>query len=165
VGWEDARFRTDGANDVVVTSSDDGGITWTPAKKINPGPPDDQVDHYNLALAAGPNGVLRVAYRVRQEAAAVKDFSPFVDTYFQRSTDGGATFSKPLRVNRIRSNVDFAAFSRNGAFHGDYNQVAVAGARTYVVRCESYSVTPGEPATFPPSVYHQRTWVAVVGGG
>lgn len=165
VGWEDARFRTDGANDVVITSSDDGGVTWTPVKKVNLGAPDDQVDSYNPSLAAGPNGVLRVAYRVRQEAAAVQDFSPYVDTYFQRSLDGGATFTRPLRVNRVRTNVNFAAFSRNGAFLGDYNQIAIAGKRTYVVRCEAYPLSADEPSTFPPSVYHQRTWVAVLGGG
>lgn len=109
--------------------------------------------------------MLRIAYRVRQEAAAVQDFSPYVDTYFQRSLDGGATFSGPLRVNRVRTNVNFAAFSRNGAFLGDYNQTASAGKRTYVVRCEAYPLSAGEPATFPPTVYHQRTWVAVLGGG
>ena len=59
----------------------------------------------------------------------------------------------------------FAAFSRNGAFFGDYNQLAVAGRRTYVVTCRAYRLHRNEQATFPPTVHHQRTWVTVLGGG
>lgn len=165
VSWEDGRFRTDSANDVVLTWSDDEGTTWTPVRVVNPGTPGDWIDRYNPAVGIGPDGSVRIAYRARREAAAVKDFSPYVDTFYQRSLDGGRTFSAPLRVNRVRTNVDFAAFSRNGAFLGDYHQVAVAGARTYVVRCEAYAPSPDAPATFPPTVHHQTTWVAVVGGG
>ena len=73
--------------------------------------------------------------------------------------------ASPLRVNHKHADVRFAAFSRNGAFFGDYNQLAVAGPRTYVVTCISYRTRKGEPASFPPQVHHQRTWVAVVGGG
>ena len=75
---------------------------------------------------------------------------------------GKKKFTKPLRVNRFRSDTRFAAFSRNGAFFGDYNQVAVAGSWTYIVRCEGHRETANEIAAFPPKVHHQRTWVAVV---
>jgi hypothetical protein len=92
----------------------------------------------------------------------MKDFSNYVDTMFAESTDAGKTWSRPIRVNRKRADVRFAAFSRNGAFFGDYNQLVAAGSWTYIVRCVSYQLHKNETAAFPPKVYHQRTWVAVV---
>jgi hypothetical protein len=165
VGWEDGRFRRDAANDAVVTWSDDEGQTWHRLKRVNPGPRADWVDRYNTMLAVGADGSLRVAYLRRQEAPTTTKFSNFVDVYYQQSLDGGRTFSAPLRIDRRRADVRFAAFSRDGAFFGDYNQLAPAGRRTYVVTCRSYRLHKGERATFPPSVHHQRTWVTVLGGG
>lgn len=162
VAWTDARFRTDEANDTVLTSSADGGLTWSGPTRVNSGPPDDFVDRFTPAIAVEPDGNLVIAYRVQYEAAEVEDFSPFVDTFLQRSTDGGETFSAPQRVNSVRTDVRFAAFSRASAFLGDYSQVASAGPLTYIVRTEAFQLSRNEPATFPPTVHHQRTWVAVV---
>jgi hypothetical protein len=164
VSWEDARFRTDPANDIVVVSSTDG-IQWTKPVKVNTGGAADQVNHWNSAIAVGPDGSVRVAYRQRQEAAAVKDFSPFIDTYFQQSTDEGKTWTPPLKVNSLRTNVAFAAISRDGAFLGDYQQIAAAGPITYVVRNEAYPPRPGVSAVWDKKLNHahQTTWVAVVG--
>jgi hypothetical protein len=166
VSWSEGRYRTkkrvNATNDVVVTSSDDGGVTWTPLKKVNPGTGHGRDNHYNSMIAVGPKGVLRVAYLQRREETTFSDSSNFVDTYFQESRDGGQTFTPPLRVNTIRADVRFAAFSRDGAFFGDYNQMAVAGSWTYIARCVSYKPNPAAPAAFPPKVHHQRTFVAVV---
>jgi hypothetical protein len=162
VAWTDARFRTDEANDILVTSSADEGLTWSGATRVNPGPPDDFVDRFTPAIAVEPDGDVVIAYRVQYEAPAVADFSPFVDTFLQRSSDGGETFSAPLRVNSVRTDVRFAAFSRASAFLGDYSQVSSAGRFTYIVRTEAFRLSLDEPATFPPAVHHQRTWVAVV---
>src|SRR4029077_14192907 len=35
--WEDSRFRSDGTNDAVISRSTDGGVTWTPPSRVNPG--------------------------------------------------------------------------------------------------------------------------------
>lgn len=162
VAWTDARFRTDLANDIVVTSSDDEGLTWSATRRVNPGPPDDFVDRFTPAMAVEPDGDLVISYRVQYEAPEVADFSPFVDTSLQRSADGGVTFSAPQQVNSVRTDVRFAAFSRASAFLGDYSQVSSAGPFTYIVRTEAFRLSRKEPATFPPTVHHQRTWVAVV---
>ena len=67
-------------------------------------------------------------------------------------------------MNRVRTDLRFAAFSRNAAFLGDYMQVAAAGAFTYVVRCEALRVSKRDTGSLPPEDdHHQRTWVAVVG--
>ena len=187
VVWADGRSRADGVNDAYIVSSTDGGLTWGPPARINPGSSSDFVNHYNVTVAVGPDGDVRVAYRQRQEAATVAAFSPNIDTYYQESHDHGATWSKPLRVNTVRTNVYYGAFSRNGIFEGDYNEIAAAGPFSYIVREEAYAVTPNEPhglmssgdtltgntagcpnQTLTPSCMthiHQRNWVAVVGPG
>jgi len=165
-GWEDGRFRRDQVNDAVVTWSNDEGSTWRKLKRVNPGPRGNWLDRYNTAIAVGDDGSLRVVYLSRQEAPSMKDASPYVDVFYQQSLDKGQTFSAPLRLDRDRrADVRFAAFSRDGAFFGDYQQIAVAGPRSYVTTCRSFRLHRTEPATFPPSSYHQRTWVTVVGGG
>lgn len=165
LAWEDARYRTDAANDAVLTWSDDGGVTWTVPTRINGGTGKDQVDHWNPSVVVDPKGVVRIMYRQRKEGASVADFSPYVDSYLQSSYDDGAHFGPAQRVNRVRTDVRFAAFSRHGAFLGDYNQLAVGGPYVYVVRCEATSPRRGTPATFPPTVYHQTTWVSVLSTG
>jgi hypothetical protein len=162
VTWEDGRYRKDAQNDVVVTTSSNG-VTWSVPKRVNRGGNDDQVDHFTPALAFGADGVLRIAYRQRPNADD-DEKAPYVDTYFQQSSDGGKTWSTPLRVNRVRTDLRFAAFSRNAAFLGDYMQVAPAGAFTYIVRCEALHLSPRDKGSLPPDeTHHQRTYVAVVG--
>jgi hypothetical protein len=165
VAWEDNRFRSDEVNDVVVTHSDDGGTTWTPVQRVNPGKTDDYVEHFTPAIEVGKDGILRVMYRQQKQSADaldIPDRTPFVDTYYQQSKDG-ARFTKPLKINtRIRTDIRFASFSRESAFLGDYNQIAVTGSWAYIVRCEAYRLNKREKATWPPDVHHQRAWVAVV---
>jgi hypothetical protein len=163
VAWEDGRFRDDIVNDIVSTHSDDGGITWSPVQRVNPGPTDDFLEHFTPAIAVGDDGIVRISYRTQQQDESIAKFSPYVDTIYQQSTDGGETWSKPLKVNqRVRTDIRFAAFSRVSAFLGDYSQVAVGGSWAYIVRAEAYRVSKKEKATFPPTVHHQRIWVAVV---
>jgi hypothetical protein len=174
--WDDGRFRTDAVNDAVITSSTNGGVTWSPVARINPGPRNDSVNHYNVTVAVSDKGVVQVAYRQRREAASglAKDFSPTIDTFFQESRDGGKTWSAPLQINSVPSYALYDAFSRNGSFEGDYNQMASAGGNTYVVRDQGQPLTPGEPPALSANGatvvltaagkghQHQRTWVALV---
>jgi hypothetical protein len=162
VTWEDGRYRKDKANDVVVTTSTDG-VRWSTPVRVNRGAADDDVDHFTPAIATGPDGVLRLAYRQRA-GADNGESSPYVDTFLQQSADGGRTWTAPLRVNRVRTDLRFAAFSRASAFLGDYMQVAAAGEFTYVVRCESMRLSGRDVGSLPPEdTHHQRAWVAVVG--
>lgn len=165
VAWSDNRFRTDVVNDVVTTHSDDGGLTWTPVKKIHPSKPDDYVEHFTAAIETGKDGILRVMYRQQKQAADLADIphrTPYVDTYYQQSTDDGESFSKPMKINKVRTDIRFAAYSRESAFLGDYNQIAVNGSWAYIVRTEAFRLSRREEADWPPAIHHQRAWVAVV---
>lgn len=167
VVWEDSYFRSDAANDAVLAYSDNGYV-WSNPVRVNPGKTNDNLDHYDPSVAVHDDGTVDVIWRQRQESASsdVDSYSVDVNTYLARSHDQGLTFGVPLKVDLSPSDTRFGAFSRNGLFQGDYDQVATAGGLTYIVRSESYA--PSATATAPdrPSattLHHQPTWVAVVG--
>jgi len=167
---EDASKRPDGNNDAVLVASDNvesANPTWAKPVRVNGGPLDDQVDHYNPAVATGPGSQVRVMWRQRRESASSDrtTYSTVVSTWAAQSTDGGRTFAPALQVDRGRSDTRFGAFSRGGTFQGDYDQIASLGDVSYVVYCDSFPLSPGEPAPAKPSattVHHQRTLVSVL---
>lgn len=175
--WEDSRFRTDGTNDAVMSRSFNGGLTWTSPQRINPGSTADHVDHYNVTVAVGVGGSVHVAYRVRNQSGQGPLYTPWIDTYYQESTTGGASFTQPLRVDRVRSNAYYDAFSRDGSFEGDYNQITSAGGFTYITRAQGEPTYAHEPPALIPNPdksdtlvltkagkghQHQSVWVALV---
>jgi hypothetical protein len=175
--WEDSRLRHDGNNDAVMSRSLDGGVSWTPVQRINPGSTTDHVDHYNVTIAVGEAGSVHVAYRRRDESGKGPLYSPAIDTYYQESIDGGRTFTAPLKVDSVPSNPYYDAFSRDGSFEGDYNQIASASGLTYVVRAQGLPAIAGETPALTPNPngsntlvlteagkghQHQSVWVALV---
>ena len=176
-GWEDARYRSDGTNDAVISRSFDGGVTWTAPQRVNPGSTSDHVDHYNVSVDVGAGGTVHVAYRRRDESGKGPLYSDVIDTYYQESFDGGSTWTAPLKVDKTPSLPWYDAFSRDGSFEGDYNQVASSGGYTYITRDQGAMKTKGEPAPLVPNPdgsntlvlteagkghQHQTTWVALV---
>jgi hypothetical protein len=173
VAWEDGRFRTDGHNDIVFSTSSNG-ITWSAPRRVNINPENDGTDRWNATVSVGVDGVVHISYRERDEHTgrptprSKAGLSPYINTYYQQSLDHGATWSAPLQVNRVRTDVGYAAFSRGGAFLGDYDESAAASnATTYVVRAEALPSRPGEPCncsfTTGNGHQHQFTYVAVIG--
>jgi hypothetical protein len=175
--WEDSRFRQDGTNDAVMSRSLDDGLTWAPVQRINPGSTMDHSDHYNVTVAVGEGGTVHVAYRTRDESGKGPAYAPAIDTYYQESTDRGKTFTAPLKVDTVSSNPYYDAFSRDGSFEGDYNQIASTGGFTYIARCQGQPAYVGEPPALTPNAdgsntlaltnagkghQHQSTWVALI---
>ncbi|MBV9100540.1 MAG: exo-alpha-sialidase [Candidatus Dormibacteraeota bacterium] len=181
VGWEDNRYRTDATpsssnqNDAVIAVSSpavagtDPGLTWSAPIRVNQDATNDHVDHWNTMLAVGADGILRVGYRQRYEPDGMSPTASGIDTYYQESRDQGQTFTTPLKVNTaVSSDPQFGAFSRNGLFLGDYQQLAAAGAdETFVTRDESFAPSPGASCntgpftTIPPApCQNQETFVA-----
>jgi hypothetical protein len=175
--WEDSRYRTDGTNDAVMSRSFDGGLSWTSPQRINPGSTTDHIDHYNVTVAVGAHGTVHVAYRQRDESGKGPLYGPTIDTYYQESTDGGKSFTTPLKVDSTPSNPYYDAFSRDGSFEGDYNQTTSVGGYTYIVRAQGQPNYKNEPPALTPNPngsntlllteagkghQHQSIWVALV---
>jgi hypothetical protein len=174
VAWEDGRFRTDGLNDIVFSTSTTNGVTWSSPEKVNGGKGDDHIDHWNAMIDVGKDGVVHIGYRQRNEkpgsptARSAHGFSPYIYTFYQQSSDHGRHWTTPLQANKVTTDVGYAAFSRGGAFLGDYNQVAAASnGTTYVVHNEALPKFKGEKCncsfTSGNGHQHQYTYVAVIG--
>jgi hypothetical protein len=169
--WSDGRFRSDGANDIVLAQSHDEGATWSAPVRVNHDSTTDSINHFMPMLSQTSGGALRIAYRQRLQGPNPEAWSWNVDTYLQQST-GDAAFGGATRLSSVRTDLRFAATHAVtdalnnviGAqyFLGDYSQAASAGSVTYVVRAEAYSTAHEETASWPPAVTHQRIWVAVV---
>jgi hypothetical protein len=177
--WDDGRFRTDGKNDAVIAKSADEGRTWSAPARITAGSKTDKVNHYGVGVAVSEDGVVHVSWRQRDESGKPPLFTDAIDTYYAESRDGGKTWTDPIRVNVQPSLPWFGAFSRDGTFEGDYDQIASAGGSTYVVRDQGAQLDAGEPQALvanpdpkqPNTVIltaagkghqHQRNWVALV---
>jgi hypothetical protein len=177
--WDDSRFRSDKKNDAVISRSTDNGQTWSAPARVSGGPKDDKVNHYGVGVAVSEDGVVHLSWRRRDESAASPLFTDEIDTYYVESADRGKTWSDPLKVDVQPSNPWYGAFSRDGTFEGDYDQIASGGGYSYVVRDQGAKLAAAEPPALtkntdpkaPETVIltgagkghqHQRTWVALV---
>ena len=162
--WDDGRFRDDKVNDAVISRSTDNGQTWSAPARVNPGPKDDQINHYNVTVAVGEDGTVYVDYRQRDQSSTPPLFTPRIDTYHQQSTDGGRTWTNPLLIDSVPSNPWYGAFSRDGTFEGDYNQTATQSGYTYVTRAKGLPAFDGEPQPLT-AVKDSKTQVELTGPG
>jgi hypothetical protein len=171
LAWEDGRFRKDGLDDMVFSTSTDS-ITWTPPARVNHDKVDSHIDHWN-AMVDVANGVVHIGWQQRNEAKgspsakSASGLSPFIDTYYENSANNGATWSPALKVSKLTSDVGYAAYSRGGAFLGDYNQLAVASnGWVYLVHNVAMAKYKGEPCNCSFHTgnghQHQYTYVAVI---
>lgn len=99
--------------DVLVTTSSDGGRSWTKVREITGESVDDQWFPW---LSVAPDGTVAVAYFDRRYRGP-----KLIDTSLSVSTDQGASF-QTRRVSERSWNPDLAF--RLGLFIGDYNGLA-----------------------------------------
>ena len=147
VVWPDGRFRTDGLNDVVLSTSVDGGATWSVPRFVNQDGAVRRANHFTPAVAALGGAVL-VGFR------SVRTDSTRVDMRWIVSADGGATFGHERRLGR-RSDNRFAATSGMDAFLGDYIGLAMSANAAHAVWCTASRPPAGE-------TQHQTTWSATI---
>jgi hypothetical protein len=138
--WMD--FTPAGVTDILVSSSDDKGSTWT-----TPRPATDQltqlVDRFNQWLAVDPvTGDVNLSfYDTRNDTTG---FRFMTDTFFTQSVDGGVTFRSPnVRVSSISSNEHdcdgiFPCSAINyGNQQGDYEGLASHGGISHPIWTDS----------------------------
>jgi hypothetical protein len=150
VVWQDARYRSDGTNDVVMSRSVDEGRSWRPLEVVNGDEPDSGIDHFTPAVAAwGPN--VHVTYRTRVLDGGV--YSEFVGMGYIRSTDNGATFGGERQLGPA-TDLEWAARA-HGKFLGDYMAIAAYKDVAHPVWC--VAVMPQHHKR-----WHQRTWSSTI---
>jgi hypothetical protein len=133
VVWQDTRFRADGHNDIVISSSTDGGLSWSDPARVNGPDPQGQVlDHFTPDVAAY-GGAVHVTYRTRDFAS--KRASEFVDERYIASADGGASFGTELILGPPTDLKYAAQVTGSRAFLGDYMAVVANGQVAHAAWC------------------------------
>jgi hypothetical protein len=151
-------------NDIVFTRSTDGGATWSAGANISNGVAAGN-HNQGVNLQTGPNGEVYATW-------AIYDAFPADETAigFNRSTDGGVTFTGEARIlsdirgirntalpnTTIRKNsfpsmaVDVSGGPRNGSIYIVWTNVGVPGTNTgdadiYLIRSTDQGATWGTP--------------------
>lgn len=167
VVWPDARFRTNGLNDVLLSRSTDGGRTWSVGSKINDAPADGGLEYLMPQVAAADHFV-HVTFRTRAMSPSPSDL---IDTRYLVSEDDGASFGGELVLGEP-SDLRFAVIKQSCPadplpaligrplndscrFLGDYMGLAASPEVAHAVW--AHASDPGDGST-----PHQSIWTATV---
>jgi hypothetical protein len=100
--------------DVFLRSSDDGGASWS-APTLVAGGADGLLQFWPVVSCNQSDGTVDVTYNQSDESVP----GSLVDVFYAGSSDGGATFSAPLRVTEVSTNWGATATNITPNF-GDY---------------------------------------------
>jgi hypothetical protein len=122
VVWEDARFTGGTVNQAVISSSTDGGATWSApaaASKVTGRPA------FTPAVAVNSAGTVAVTYYDFRNLAAGNTTTLPTDYWLTTSTNHGASFDNEVRITGSFDmlNAPFAG----GYFVGDYEALTNIG--------------------------------------
>jgi len=145
--WQSLHFNPS-HNDIVISSSTDGGKTWSAETRVNTDPTSDGVDHFTPAVVAAKGGVA-VIYDVQ------KNDSGNILAYYSQSANGGKTWSSPVRVTSQVSNTSYMVLTNQGPMLGDYQGIAggVAGLHAAFI----LALKPTSPPTL-----NEAAWTAAI---
>jgi hypothetical protein len=119
INWIDER---NGDTDVFVSSSRDGGVTWSAPARVNDDPRGNKRPQLFTWMAVDPSdGSVNIVFLDRRETQGTDN-----GVTLARSVDGGKTF--------VNHRVDRAAFPSNDAvFYGDYLGIDAHGGRVATI--------------------------------
>ena len=128
VAWSDYR---NGGIDIFVSTSDDGGESWSPALRVNSDPLHNALDHFFQWMAVDPidDAVNVIFYDRRDDPENRK-----TTVVLARSTDGGRTFVNYAWMKK--------PFTINDDFIGDYTGLTAINGRVYGIWTETAPPLP-----------------------
>jgi hypothetical protein len=120
VVWSDSRFSGGARDDVALSKSTDGGLTWSDPVKVNRSPEGVAAFTPSVEVAAG--GTVYVTYYdFRSNTPAP---GALTDAWIISSRDGGSTWSEQHLFGPF--DIETAPVAR-GFFLGDYEGLATSG--------------------------------------
>jgi BNR repeat protein len=150
--WADCRFRTScGADDLVLSTSEDG-LTWTAPVRIPLAPVTSSEEDFIPGLAADPlrPGHLALVYAYYVPGSCSRG-ACLLGTGFAQSTNGGATWTAPQRLDALPVHLDWLARTSGGRMVGDYYATAYAGGR--VVPVFTLAIPPTASGRFHEAIF------------
>jgi hypothetical protein len=122
VVWEDARFTGGTVNQAVITTSTDGGASWTrpaPVSTVTGRPA------FTPTVAVNANGTVAVTYYDLRNLSSTNTSTLPTDLFLKTSPAGGAAFGPDTHV--AGSFNMLVAPNAGGFFVGDYEAIGVNG--------------------------------------
>jgi flagellar hook capping protein FlgD len=113
--------------DIVLTSSDDGGATWAPKRRVGDAPP--HYDESFPAVAVDDLGRVHLAWYDRRDDPGCGEL---VNTYWTFSVDGGESFVPARRLSTQASSWDFIN-PRGDSNIGDHLGLTTEGGQVHVL--------------------------------
>jgi len=129
--WDDCRFRSGcTANDLVLTSSPDGGLTWAQPARVPIAPPSSSLSAFITGLGADPAhaGHLGLVYAYYLAGSCGRG-TCLLGIGFTSSVDGGATWTKAQQLDAQPMPTTWIARTNSGRMLGDYFSTTFAGGR------------------------------------
>jgi hypothetical protein len=133
--WHDCRFRPGcTANDLVLSTSPDGGLTWTPPARIPIAPVSSATNVFIPGLGADPAhpGHLALVYAY-DRTTACRNGACTLGIGFTTSPDGGATWTPERRLHAQPMSTNWLPRAEGGRMVGDYFSTSFAGNRVVPV--------------------------------
>src|SRR6059058_933528 len=122
--WSDGRFSGFTHDDVALSRSTDGGITWSAPIKVNASPAG--VAAFTPAVEVASDGTVAVTYYDFRNNTPDPSTLP-TDAFAIFSHDGGASFGSEVRLTTTSFDLDLAPRA-GGLFLGDYVGLSHVGA-------------------------------------
>jgi hypothetical protein len=133
--WHDCRFRANcAANDMVISTSADGGLTWSAPARVPIAPASSAVNVFIPGIAADPTrpGHLALVYAY-DTLTACRQGACTLGIGFITSTNGGSTWSAPRQLQAQPYSTDWLPRAEGGRMVGDYFSVSYAAGRVVPV--------------------------------
>jgi Neuraminidase (sialidase) len=141
--WQDHDNNPNGDDLILLSHSDDGGVTWSTPDKVNQTPSDTFTDQaFEPAVHVNADGVVAVSYYdFRNDVSG--DGQLTTDHWIVTSDNGGATWTE----DHLGGPFDMhqAPYAR-GYFVGDYQGLDSQGSD---FRTLFTLANPGAPGVFP----------------
>ena len=132
--WHDCRFRTGcTSNDMVISTSADGGLTWAAPVRVPIAPVTSSVDVFIPGLAADPAQPGHLALVYAYYATTCRSGACTLGIGFTTSPDGGATWTAPRRLHAQPFSTNWLPRAEGGRMVGDYFSTSFAGDRVVPV--------------------------------
>jgi hypothetical protein len=135
--WSDGRFSGFAHDDVALSRSTDGGLTWSNPTKVNASP--SGVAAFTPSVDVAPDGTVAVTYYDFRNNTPSTSTLP-TDAFAVFSQDGGASFGNELQLTKNSFDLDLAPRA-GGLFLGDYVGLSHVGSTFVPVYTQTISST------------------------
>jgi hypothetical protein len=128
--WTDARFTDGTYNDVILSKSTDGGLTWSSPVKVSE---NSGSDAHTPSVHVNASGEVAVTYYDYTNDDGNASNGVETDFWFVKSTNGGASWSDRMRLTNPSFDITTApvAPASRGYFLGDYEGLSSFGSTFY----------------------------------